>query len=302
MGQLFCDESSQQIVDLLQAECEKGKVDIQLRQAVNSIEKSANFFHIQTACESYQTENLIIATGGLSMAGLGASPFGYKIAEQFGIPVIPVRASLVPFTWKESDKIFATLSGIALPVSVSNRNKTFSNQMLFTHRGLSGPAILQISNYWDLGETVEIDLLPSASILDILNELRQSSPKLQLKTVLSRYLPKKLVEMWIEQQMIKDQIIAQLNKADLAFLDHFIHHWRFLPNGTEGYRTAEVTMGGVDTDYISSKTMEAKNVQGLYFIGEVLDVTGWLGGYNFQWAWSSAFACAEHVLSNEKTK
>ena len=236
------------------------------------------------------------------MAGLGASPFGYKIAEQFGIPVIPVRASLVPFTWKESDKIFATLSGIALPVSVSNRNKTFSNQMLFTHRGLSGPAILQISNYWDLGETVEIDLLPSASILDILNELRQSSPKLQLKTVLSRYLPKKLVEMWIEQQMIKDQIIAQLNKADLAFLDHFIHHWRFLPNGTEGYRTAEVTMGGVDTDYISSKTMEAKNVQGLYFIGEVLDVTGWLGGYNFQWAWSSAFACAEHVLSNEKTK
>ncbi|AMW17630.1 NAD(P)/FAD-dependent oxidoreductase [Glaesserella parasuis] len=297
LGQLFCDESSQQIVDLLQAECEKGNVDIRLRQVVSSIEKSANFFHIQTACESYQTENLIIATGGLSMAGLGASSFGYKIAEQFGIPVIPVRASLVPFTWKENDKIFATLSGIALPVSVSNRNKTFSNQMLFTHRGLSGPAILQISNYWDLGETVEIDLLPSSSILDILNKLRQSSPKLQLKTVLSRYLPKKLVELWIEQQMIKDQIIAQLNKSDLAFLDHFIHHWQFLPNGTEGYRTAEVTMGGVDTDYISSKTMEAKNVQGLYFIGEVLDVTGWLGGYNFQWAWSSAFACAEGLKS-----
>ncbi|AUI65306.1 MULTISPECIES: NAD(P)/FAD-dependent oxidoreductase [Glaesserella] len=296
LGQLFCDESSQQIVDLLQAECDKGKVEIQLRQAVGNIEKFANFFHIQTACESYQTENLIIATGGLSMAGLGASPFGYKIAEQFGIPVVPVRASLVPFTWKESDKAFASLSGISLPVSVSNRHKTFSNQMLFTHRGLSGPAILQISNYWDLGETVEIDLLPSASIPDILSELRQSSPKLQLKTVLSRHLPKKLVELWIEQQMINDQVIAQLSKSDLTALDQLIHHWHFLPNGTEGYRTAEVTMGGVDTDYLSSKTMEAKNVSGLYFIGEVLDVTGWLGGYNFQWAWSSAFACAESVI------
>ncbi|KAE9540491.1 NAD(P)/FAD-dependent oxidoreductase [Ursidibacter maritimus] len=305
LGQLFCDESSQQIVDLLQAECEKGKVDIQLRQAVLSIEKftndkSANFFQVQTACDSFQTENLVIATGGLSMPGLGASPLGYKIAEQFDIPIVPIRASLVPFTWKEFDKPFAALSGISLPVSVTNREKTFVNQMLFTHRGLSGPAILQISNYWDMGETVEIDLLPSESIYDILQELRQSSPKLQLKTVLSRHFPKKLVELWFEQKQLEDKAIAQLSKANMDFLVNFIHHWQFLPNGTEGYRTAEVTMGGVDTNYISSKTMEVKNTQGLYFIGEVLDVTGWLGGYNFQWAWSSAYACAMGIAERKR--
>ncbi|MEG9530025.1 NAD(P)/FAD-dependent oxidoreductase [Mannheimia indoligenes] len=297
LGQLFCDESSQQIVDLLQTECENGKVEIFLRQAVISVEKFANFFQISTASEQFQTEHLVIATGGLSMPALGASPFGYQIAEQFGIPVIAPRASLVPFTWKETDKYFTELSGIAIPVTVSSQNgKSFSNQMLFTHRGLSGPAILQISNYWELGETVEIDLLPSESILDILKELRQSSPKLQLKTVLSRYFPKKLVDIWLEQKLLADKIIADLSKKDLAFLNEFIHRWQFLPNGTEGYRTAEVTKGGIDTHYISSKTMEAKNVEGLYFIGEVLDVTGWLGGYNFQWAWSSAFACAEAII------
>lgn len=296
LGQLFCDESSEQIVDLLKAECDKGNVEIFLRQSVISVEKFANFFQISTASEQFQTDNLVIATGGLSMPALGASPFGYQIAEQFGIPVISPRASLVPFTWKESDKYFTELSGIAIPITVSANGKSFSNQMLFTHRGLSGPAILQISNYWELGETVEIDLLPSDSIIEILNDLRQSSPKLQLKTVLGRYFPKKLVDLWLVQNLVTDKVIAQLSKADLAFLDQFIHHWHFLPNGTEGYRTAEVTKGGVDTDFISSKTMEAKNVEGLYFIGEVLDVTGWLGGYNFQWAWSSAFACAEGII------
>lgn len=296
LGQLFCDEGSQQIVRMLQIECEKGKVDIQLRQAPISVEKITKGFEIQTACETYQTENLVIATGGLSMPALGTSPFGYNIAEQFGIPVIAPRASLVPFTWKESDKPFTALSGITLPVTVSNENISFSNQMLFTHRGLSGPAILQISNYWQIGEAVKIDLLPTNSIWDILQELRQSSPKLQLKTVLSRYLPKKLVELWFEQNLLKDEVIAQLSKNAIQQLEQFIHHWQFIPNGTEGYRTAEVTMGGIDTNHISSKTMEAKAVSGLYFIGEVLDVTGWLGGYNFQWAWSSAFACAEGII------
>ena len=298
LGQLFCDKGAEQIVQMLQSECDKGKVDIQLRQAVVSVEKVANHFEIQTASETYQAQHLVIATGGLSMPALGASPFGYKVAEQFGIPVIAPRASLVPFTWKESDKPFATLSGIALPVTASNDRISFSNQMLFTHRGLSGPAMLQISNYWQMGEAVDIDLLPAENILDILQELRQSSPKLQLKTVLNRYLPKKLVELWFEQHLLKDQVIAQLNKAELQHLDQFIHHWQFIPNGTEGYRTAEVTMGGVDTDHISSKTMEVKSISGLYFIGEVLDVTGWLGGYNFQWAWSSAYACAEGIIQH----
>lgn len=299
LGQLFCDEGAEQIVQLLQSECDKSGVEIALRQAVISVEKYANHFEIQTACETYHADHLVIATGGLSMPALGASPFGYKVAEQFGIPVIAPRASLVPFTWKESDKPFATLSGIALPVTANNDRISFSNQMLFTHRGLSGPAILQMSNYWQMGEAVEIDLLPTNNILDILQELRQSSPKLQLKTVLSRYLPKKLVEHWFEQQLLKDQAIAQLSKTELQHLDQFIHYWHFIPNGTEGYRTAEVTMGGVDTDYISSKTMEAKAISGLYFIGEVLDVTGWLGGYNFQWAWSSAYACAEGIVANK---
>lgn len=298
LGQLFCDEGAEQIVQMLQSECDKGKVDIQLRQAVVSVEKVANHFEIQTASETYQAQHLVIATGGLSMPALGASPFGYKVAEQFGIPVIAPRASLVPFTWKESDKPFATLSGIALPVTASNNRISFSNQMLFTHRGLSGPAMLQISNYWQMGEAVDIDLLPAENILNIFQELRQSSPKLQLKTVLSRYLPKKLVELWFEQHLLKDQVIAQLSKAELQHLDQFIHHWQFIPNGTEGYRTAEVTMGGVNTDHISSKTMEVKSISGLYFIGEVLDVTGWLGGYNFQWAWSSAYACAEGIIQH----
>lgn len=300
LGQLFCDVSSQQIVDLLQAECQKGKVEILLRQAVISVEKIANKFQISTACHQFQTEHLVIATGGLSMPALGASSFGYQVANQFEIPVIPPRASLVPFTWKESDKHFVTLSGISMLITASSQTQSFTNQMLFTHRGLSGPAILQISNYWEQGETVEINLLPTHSIYNILSELRQSSPKLQLKTVLSRHLPKKLVEVWLEQKYITDKAIAQLSKVELHFLEQFIHHWQFLPNGTEGYRTAEVTKGGVDTRYISSKTMESKNIKGLYFIGEVLDVTGWLGGYNFQWAWSSAFACAEGISGKNK--
>ncbi|MDH2924187.1 hypothetical protein EV693_101184 [Nicoletella semolina] len=300
LGQLFCDNGAEEIVNLLQAECVKGQVDILLRQAVSSVVKIANNFQIETASSRWQASNLVIATGGLSMPALGASPFGYKIAEQFGIPIISPRASLVPFTWRESDKLFSTLSGIALPVTVSCAAKTFNNQMLFTHRGLSGPAMLQISNYWEMGETLKIDLLPSESITQILQDLRQSSPKLQLKTVLSRYLPTKLVELWLAQKMLHDKMIAQLSKADLSFLTHFIHDWQFLPNGTEGYRTAEVTKGGVDTDFISSKTMQTKAVEGLYFIGEVLDVTGWLGGYNFQWAWSSAFACASSILNNKR--
>ena len=298
LGQLFCDKGAEQIVQMLQSECDKGKVDIQLRQAVVSVEKVANHFEIQTASETYQAQHLVIATGGLSMPALGTSPFGYKVAEQFGIPVIAPRASLVPFTWKESDKPFAALSGITLPVTASNDRISFSNQMLFTHRGLSGPAMLQISNYWQMGEAVDIDLLPAENILDILQELRQSSPKLQLKTVLSRYLSKKLVELWFEQNLLKDEVIAQLSKNALQQLEQFIHHWQFIPNGTEGYRTAEVKMGGVDTDHISSKTMEVKSISGLYFIGEVLDVTGWLGGYNFQWAWSSAYACAEGIIQH----
>ncbi|MBN6068058.1 NAD(P)/FAD-dependent oxidoreductase [Aggregatibacter actinomycetemcomitans] len=295
LGQLFCDNGAEDIVNMLLAECKKYGVEITLRQHITSVEKTADGFCVTTNGETLHCRNLVVATGGLSMPGLGATPFGYQLAQQFGINVIAPRASLVPFTWRECDQFYAALSGISLDVAATNRHKTFTHQMLFTHRGLSGPAILQISNYWQPGESIHLDLLPYQDIRHYLDELRQSSPKLQLKTALARLLPKKLVELWLEQGLLQDEVLAQLSKVRLENLVNLIHNWRFVPNGTEGYRTAEVTMGGVDTHEISSKTMESNKVSGLYFIGEVLDVTGWLGGYNFQWAWSSAYACAQAI-------
>ncbi|AFI87674.1 hypothetical protein BBH51_00030 [Aggregatibacter actinomycetemcomitans] len=293
LGQLFCDNGAEDIVNMLLAECKKYGVEIALRQNISAVEKMADGFCVTTNGETLHCRNLVVATGGLSMPGLGATPFGYQLAQQFGINVIAPRASLVPFTWRECDQFYAALSGISLDVAATNRHKTFTHQMLFTHRGLSGPAILQISNYWQPGESIHLDLLPNQDIRHYLDELRQSSPKLQLKTALARLLPKKLVELWLERGLLQDEVLAQLSKVRLENLVNLIHNWQFVPNGTEGYRTAEVTMGGVDTHAISSKTMESNQVSGLYFIGEVLDVTGWLGGYNFQWAWSSAYACAQ---------
>ncbi|KAE9525411.1 NAD(P)/FAD-dependent oxidoreductase [Testudinibacter aquarius] len=304
LGQLFCDHSSQQIVDLLLKECQKGQVEIQLRQQVDTVERLENAdggkvrFRLQSNGNKLLCHHLVIATGGLSMPALGASAFGYKLAEQFGLNVVAPRASLVPFTWREQDKVYAQLAGVSLAVNVEAKSgKQFYNQMLFTHRGLSGPAMLQISNYWQPNQTLAIDLLPQQNISDYLHELRQTSPKMQLKTALGRILPKRLVELWLELKLFDDQAIAQLSKVRLQQLEQLIHHWQFDPNGTEGYRTAEVTMGGVDTAVISSKTMQAHDIPGLYFIGEVLDVTGWLGGYNFQWAWSSAYVCAEAIAA-----
>ena len=300
LGQLFCDDGAEKIVEMLKAECDEYGVNIGLRNEVSQVQRVENNektrFILQVNATQWQCKNLIIATGGLSMPGLGATPFGYQIAEQFGIPVIAPRASLVPFTYRETDKFFTALSGISLPVTITATNgKSFHNQLLFTHRGISGPAVLQISNYWQPNESVEIDLLPSHNLEDELNQAKQQSPKQILKTVLVRLLPKKLVELWIEQGLIQDEVMANLSKVRIKNLVDFVHHWQFTPNGTEGYRTAEVTLGGVDTNAISSKTMESQQVSGLYFIGEVQDVTGWLGGYNFQWAWSSAYACAQEI-------
>lgn len=295
LGQLFCDNGADDIVRMLQNECDKYQVSIHLRQQISRVEKTENGFLVQANDKSWQCCALVIASGGLSMPGLGATPFGYQIAEQFGIRVIPPRAGLVPFTYRETDKFLTALSGISLPVAVEAKHKTFQHNMLFTHRGLSGPAILQISNYWQPNESVMIDLLPFCSIRHYLEEQRQSSPKLQLKTALARLLPKKLVELWFERGLCQEQILAQLSKNHLNHLENLIHYWQFTPNGTEGYRTAEITLGGVDTDEVSSKTMESHKIKGLYFIGEVLDVAGWLGGYNFQWAWSSAYACAMEI-------
>lgn len=296
-GQLFTDQGAEHIVAMLQQECQKSGVSICLRQKVEQVTATAQGFQLQANGQRWQTPHLIIATGGLSMPALGASAFGYQIAEQFGLNVITPRASLVPFTWREKDQYYTALSGISLPVSVKSQvGQSFNNQLLFTHRGLSGPAILQISNYWQPNESIEIDLLPQQPIDQYLSQLRQQSAKLQLKTALNRLFPKKLVELWFQQGHIQDQSLANLSNIQLKNLVNLIHHWQVTPNGTEGYRTAEVTLGGVDTHDISSQTMQANNVKGLYFIGEVLDVTGWLGGYNFQWAWSSAYACAKGII------
>jgi predicted Rossmann fold flavoprotein len=295
LGQLFCDDSAQQIVDLLLKECDAGQVTLRLRSEVLSVERDDSGYTLQLNGTSVQAEKLVIASGGLSMPGLGATPFGYKVAEQFGLKVFPTRAALVPFNLhKPLLEQLNTLSGVALPTTITAQDGTlFKEAMLFTHRGLSGPAVLQISSYWQPGEFVTIDLSPATSLDDFINVQREAHPNLSLKNSLAKILPKRLVEVLQELKQIPDVTLKQLNSKQQGELVNTLHQWRVQPNGTEGYRTAEVTLGGVDTTQLSSKTMEARGVPGLFFIGEVVDVTGWLGGYNFQWAWSSAWACAQ---------
>ncbi|PAW35053.1 aminoacetone oxidase family FAD-binding enzyme [Pantoea vagans] len=295
LGQLFCDDSAQQIVDLLLAECDKGNVTLRLRSEVLSVARDESGYTLQLNGSTVQAEKLVIASGGLSMPGLGASPFGYKIAEQFGLSVFPTRAALVPFTLhKPLLEQLQTLSGVALETTIDAQDGTrFKEAMLFTHRGLSGPAVLQISSYWQPGEFVTIDLSPATPLEAFLTAQREAHPNLSLKNSLAKILPKRLVEVLQALKVVPDITLKQLNSKQQTKLAQTLHAWRIQPNGTEGYRTAEVTLGGVDTTQLSSKTMEARAVPGLYFIGEVADVTGWLGGYNFQWAWSSAWACAQ---------
>ncbi|HEK0650664.1 TPA: NAD(P)/FAD-dependent oxidoreductase [Proteus mirabilis] len=304
LGQLFCDDSAQQIVDLLLAECHKGKVSIRLRSEVTQIEKTAEGFTLLVGGKTITASSVVIASGGLSMPGLGATPFGYKIAQQFGLNVLPTRAGLVPFTLhKPQLEQLSPLSGVAIPAIVTAENGTqFKENILFTHRGLSGPAILQISSYWHPGENVSINLLPDTDLGSYLQEKRQAQPNQLLKNTLSRLLPKRFIEIMIENNQLPDTSLAQLSNERITQITTLLQAWLVLPNGTEGYRTAEVTLGGVDTRNLSSKTMEATKITGLYFIGEVVDVTGWLGGYNFQWAWSSAYACAQALISRHMTK
>ncbi|EPC5230560.1 MULTISPECIES: BaiN/RdsA family NAD(P)/FAD-dependent oxidoreductase [Klebsiella] len=298
LGQLFCDDSAEQIVNLLLAECEKGGVQIRLRSEILSVERDEQGYRLQVNGETLATKKLVIASGGLSMPGLGASPFGYKIAEQFGLKVLPTRAGLVPFTLhKPLLEQLQVLSGVSVPSTITAENGTlFRENLLFTHRGLSGPAVLQISSYWQPGEFVTVNLLPDCNLEDFLNEQRGAHPNQSLKNTLAMQLPKRLVECLQQLGQIPDVTLKQLNVRDQQALVETLTAWRVQPNGTEGYRTAEVTLGGVDTNELSSRTMEARKTPGLYFIGEVMDVTGWLGGYNFQWAWSSAWACAQALV------
>ncbi|EJC1154788.1 NAD(P)/FAD-dependent oxidoreductase [Cronobacter sakazakii] len=295
LGQLFCDDSAEQIVTMLMAECEKGDVTVRLRSEVLAIGRDDSGYTLTLNGGTVTTPKLVIASGGLSMPGLGATPFGYKVAEQFGLKVLPTRAGLVPFTLhKPLLEQIQTLSGVSVPAVVTADNGTvFRESILFTHRGLSGPAILQISSYWLPGEWVTVNLLPDTDAAAFIDEQRAAHPNQSLKNTLAMLLPKRLVECLQSLGQIPDVTLKQLNSRQQQELLETLHGWRVQPNGTEGYRTAEVTLGGVDTHELSSRTMEARNVPGLYFIGEVVDVTGWLGGYNFQWAWSSAWACAQ---------
>ena len=298
LGQLFCDDSAEQIVNLLLAECDKGGVQIRLRSEIISVERDDEGYRLQLNGDEVAAKKLVVASGGLSMPGLGASPFGYKLAEQFGLKVLPTRAGLVPFTLhKPLLEQLQVLSGVSVPSTITAQDGTvFRENLLFTHRGLSGPAVLQISSYWQPGEFVTINLLHDCHLDDFLNEQRSEHPNQSLKNTLAMQLPKRLVECLQQLGQIPDVTLKQLNVREQEMLVETLTAWRVQPNGTEGYRTAEVTLGGVDTHELSSRTMEARKVPGLYFIGEVMDVTGWLGGYNFQWAWSSAWACAQALV------
>lgn len=300
LGQLFCDESAQQIVDMLVQECELGQVSLRLRSEVLSVEKTAAGFELQLNGSKVSARSLVVASGGLSMPGLGATPFGYKLAEQFSLKVLPTRAALVPFTLhKPLLEHSQSLSGVSVPAEITAENGTrFREAILFTHRGLSGPAVLQISSYWQPGEFVSINLLPALDLAGFLDEQRQAHPNQSLKNTLALHLPKRLVECLQTLGQLPEATLKQLTPGQIATLVDNLQNWRVQPNGTEGYRTAEVTIGGVDTHALSSKTMQVNKVPGLYFIGEVVDVTGWLGGYNFQWAWSSAWACAQALAAS----
>ncbi len=295
-GQLFCNDSAKDILNMLLAECEKVGVKIQLNCDIKKTTKiSEQVFQLDTNKETIQCQSLVVATGGLSIPKMGATAFGYQIAEQFNIKVLPVCAALVPFTLQPDDKAkYSALSGIAVPCVVSNQQQSFKENMLFTHRGLSGPAILQISSYWKAGESINVNFLPELDLAEMLLEKRNNKVKMQLKTILSELLPKRLLEVLIDQKLLAISLQDISNKQ----LDEVVQNiicWTIKPNGTEGYRTAEVTLGGVDCSEVSSKTMQSQAVNGLYFVGEVLDVTGWLGGYNFQWAWASGWCAGQYV-------
>lgn len=297
LGQLFCCDKSRLIVDLLLDECAKGCVEIKTKAQIQRLTYTGTHFSLKVDEAIYQAKRVVIASGGLSIPTLGGSGFGYEVARQFGHHIYPTRAGLVPLTLHEKDKSrFQELPGISCEVDASCQEQLFRESMLFTHRGLSGPAILQLSSYWQPGQEIDLCLYPDLDIVAHLKQQEALSPHQTVKTALSMVIAKRVVDVLIDET-IKQKKVAKLSDKELLLIDKAFHGFKILPNGTEGYRTAEVTLGGVDCDEVSSKTFESQKQSGLYFIGEVLDVTGWLGGYNFQWAWSSAYACADAITT-----
>jgi len=298
LGQLFCDRSARDIIEMLTSLCTAAGARIELRTEIGEITHDGGRFRVTLETEGRRREvtarHLVVATGGKSIPKMGATGRAYEIARQFGLAVTDTRAGLVPFTFPEGR--FAALSGVSLPVAASTGGARFEEALLFTHRGLSGPAVLQCSSYWHEGTPVEIDLLPGADAAQALARAKATHGARQLSSWLAAHLPARLAEI-LGDELPARRKLAELGSDSLADVAGRLHRWQVLPAGTEGYRTAEVTLGGVDTADLSSRSMEARGVPGLFFIGEAVDVTGWLGGYNFQWAWASGYACAEALAA-----
>ncbi|WP_299989028.1 NAD(P)/FAD-dependent oxidoreductase [uncultured Ruegeria sp.] len=298
LGQLFCDGSSKQIIQMLQDELARAGAELWVQTSVKELRKTESGFALEVEHEAKRfpltCRNLVLATGGKSIPKMGATGLAYDIAHQFRMQMTETRAALVPFTF--SDGRFKELSGVSLPARLSNERTSFDEALLFTHRGLSGPSVLQLSSYWREGEAIRVNLIPDLPLLDLLREQRQAGGRKALTTELARHLPARLVDD-LKHHIPMQGNLADQSDAALSDLIAALSDWRLTPSGTEGYRTAEVTLGGIDTDELSSKTMEARDVPGLYAIGEAVDVTGWLGGYNFQWAWSSGHAAGSAIAS-----
>ena len=295
LGQLFCDESAQQIIDMLLLECKKANVTLKKEVIITDIDKQNDQYFIVAGFDKYFCDSLVIATGGLSVPKIGASKLGYEIAKKFNLNIIETLPALVPLTFNEKNLAMCKeLSGLSLEAVVSFNKISFEEGMLFTHRGLSGPSILQISSYWKLGDNIKINLLPKLDIFKLLGSEKKSNPKQDINNIISKILPKRLSYMICKENAVSGNISELSNKL-LKKLSNSINTWIINPTGSEGYRTAEVTLGGIDTNEISSTTMMSIKNPGLFFIGEVVDVTGHLGGYNFQWAWSSGFVAGQYA-------
>jgi len=294
LGQLFCDDSAKDITRMLLSECAAGDVDIRLNQEVQAVSLCERGYVARTSSGDFRAPRLVLACGGLSLPKI-ASDLAFRTARDLSVDVVPTRAALVPLTWNSSDKpVFAGLSGIAVDSEVSCGGVSFRENLLFTHRGLSGPAILQASSYWREGEALSVNLLPDREAAQWLRDRREQAPRQLLSSLLREVLPNRVVAT-LAGLWFTDQQIGQVGDKALGALGENLNGWRFKPGGSEGYRTAEVTLGGIDTTEVSSKTFELNDYPGLYAIGEALDVTGWLGGFNFQWAWASGWCCARHL-------
>jgi predicted Rossmann fold flavoprotein len=296
LGQLFCDNSAKDIITMLLKEMEAVKAKLSLQVEINTVAaKPTGGYRIETSIGTIEAKNLVIATGGKSIPKMGSTGFAYKIAEQFGLPLIETRPGLVPLTLEpmQLEKL-AGLAGVAVPAELSHGKTKFREAMLFTHRGLSGPSILQISSYWREGDDISLSLEPDVDIVEALRQARNENGRQLIQTALGEVLPKRLAQFIAEKEKLTGKLAEYSDKKFMAVNDA-LRRWVIKPSGSEGYRTAEVTLGGIDTKALDSKSMQAKDVPGLYFIGECVDVTGWLGGYNFQWAWSSGYAAGDAI-------